>query len=224
MAVGGIAVARKAIPYIIGRMQTIRDEFNKQGEVKWKNAKSRNGVVHEAYIRLLFELIDEGRLHFHIRFSRMDEYDHKLSGPRRKIDTVSKAFYQLLLHRPVAFYGNEVDIHIYPDDGDCTRLLPENLGALNWDAGDSYKVINAVKEIQPRCSEKEPMLQLLDCTLGALAAYRNDRHRREDISEVKKKLAVLAFELTKWPDITGNCWRTKRKLSRWNAVPKIKKG
>ena len=69
-------------------------------------------MVHEGYIRLLFELITENRLHFHIRFSRMDEYDHRRSGPRRKLDTVSKAFYQLLLHRPVAFYGKDVDLYV----------------------------------------------------------------------------------------------------------------
>lgn len=221
MAVAGVAVAREAIPYILEKMNAIRQKFGKQGEVKWKNAKSRNGVVHEAYIRLLFDLIAEGRLHFHIRFSRMDEYDHKLSGPRRRIDTVSKAFFQLLLHRPMAFYGPKVDLHIFPDDGCCTEELPGQLEALNRAALDSYSARPA-KVIQPRASDKEPLLQLLDCTLGALAAYRNGRHELSEISEVKRRLAVLAFELTKWPDITGNCHKGKKKTSRWNSVPSIK--
>jgi hypothetical protein len=222
MAVGGIAVSPDAIPYILGQMTGVRERFGKQGEVKWKNAKSRNGLVHEAYIRLLFALIDEGRLHFHIRFSRMDEYDHKLSGPRRKIDTVSKSFFQLLLHRPVAFYGAEADIHIHPDDGECTRLLSDQMGALNYVGRRRHGAEDIVKLIQPRSSEREPMLQLLDCTLGALAAYRNSRHEKPEISETKKRLSALAFELTQWKDITGNCWN-KRKLNRWNSVPRFKK-
>ena len=221
MAIGGIAVAREAIPVIISRMKPICEQYGKTGEVKWKNAKYCGGMVHEGYIRLLFDLVKEGRLHFHIRFSRMDEYDHKLSGPRRKLDTVSKSFYQLLLHRPVAFYGKYADIFIYPDDGSCTRLLPDQLGALNWEGGITYSV-SPVKEIQPRSSEREPMLQLLDCTLGALAAYRNERHLNPDISETKKRLSALAFQLTKWPDISGSCWKDKKKLNRWNVTPKIK--
>lgn len=223
MAVGGIAVSKDAIPYIISKMTDIRTEFGKQGEVKWKNAKSRSGVVHQAYIKLLFSLIQEGRLHFHIRFSRMDEYDHKLSGSRKRIDTASKAFYQLLLHRPMAYYGKDVDLYVYPDDGDCTVQLPDQIDALNWEASAAYSA-RPVKIIQPKSSAREPMLQLLDCTLGALAAYRNGRHENPDISEVKRKLAALAFEQTRWPDITGNCWKDKKKLNRWNAIPKIKKG
>lgn len=217
MAVGGIAVAREAIPYILGRMKPICEQYNKTGEVKWKNAKYCGGMVHEGYIRLLFDLIKEGRLNFHIRYSRMDEYDHKLSGPRRKLDTVSKSFYQLLLHRPIAYYGHKADLYIYPDDGNCTRLLPDQIGALHY---ESKRM--CIKEIVTRSSEREPMLQLLDCTLGALAAYRNDRHLKPEISATKKRLSVLAFELTKWPDITGSCWIDKKKLNRWNVTPKIK--
>lgn len=222
MAVAGIAVAQEAIPYILGKMTAIREKYGKQGEVKWKNAKSRNGVVHEAYIRLLFDLIEENRLHFHIKFARMDEYDHKLSGPRRKIDTVSKSFFQLLLHRPVAYYGHEADIHIHPDDGNCTAQLKDQIGALNFVGKRLCGKPGVVKIVQPRSSEREPMLQLLDCTLGALAAYRNGRHELEEISDTKKRLTRLAFELTGWPDITGSCY-DKRKLSRWNSVPRFKK-
>ncbi|WP_269085412.1 DUF3800 domain-containing protein [Agrobacterium tumefaciens] len=224
MAVAGIAVAREAIPIIVGQIMEIRERFGKRGEVKWKNAKSRSGVVHEAYIKLLFALVNEGRLHFHVRFSRMDEYDHKRSGARKKIDTVSKAFFQLLLHRPVAFYGSEADIFIHPDDGDCTSELVNQMGALNFVGRRMCNASGIVKLVQPRSSEREPMLQLLDCTLGALAAYRNGRHEKAQISDVKKKLAVMAFEMTGWPDITGNCWKDKRKLNRWNAVPRFKKG
>ncbi|WP_276118001.1 DUF3800 domain-containing protein [Pararhizobium qamdonense] len=223
MAVAGIAVAKEAIPVIVSQMTEIREKFGKQGEVKWKNAKSRSGVVHEAYIRLLFALVDEGRLHFHIRFSRMDEYDHKLSGPRRKIDTVSKAFFMLLLHRPVAFYGAEADLHIHPDDGDCTSELVNQIGALNFVGRRKCGVRDIVKLVQPRSSEREPMLQLLDCTLGALAAYRNGRHEKDGISDTKKNLAKLTFDMTGWPDLTGNCWRDKKKLNRWNSVPRFRK-
>lgn len=223
MAVAGIAVAQERVPEILKQMTDIRTAFGKKGEVKWQNARSRNGQVHEAYIRLLFALVGQGHLHFHVRFCRMDEYDHRLSGPRNRIDTVSKSFFQLLLHRPIAFYGSDADLYIYPDDGDCTRLLPDQMGALNYMGKRLCKADNIVKAVQPRSSEREPMLQLLDCTLGALASVRNARHENADASETKKRLSALALELSGWPDVTGNCWDVK-KLNRWNAVPRFKKG
>lgn len=224
MAVAGIAVAQDAVPYILWRMKEIRDQYAGEkylkpgsSEIKWKNAKYVGGMIHEGYIRLLFELVNEGRVHFHIRFSRMDEYDHKLSGPRKRLDTVSKAFYMLLLHRPVAFYGRKADLYIYPDDGSCTRLLPKQIHALNRDFSTP-----PVKLTQTRDSNKEPLLQLLDCTLGALAAIRNGRHENGDMGETKRRLCALAFELTKWPSIDGNCWKDKKFLNRWNTTPSIK--
>ncbi|MEY9198429.1 hypothetical protein ABIA16_003545 [Sinorhizobium fredii] len=212
---------------MLERMRQIKERHGKTGEVKWKNAKSRRGRVHREYIDLLFEMVEMGRIHLHIRFSRMSEYDHKLSGPRRKVDTVSKAFYQLLLHRPLKFYREKADIYIYPDDGECTIDLPNNIGALHREewrmTGENGYNGNAVRCITPRSSEREPMLQLLDVTLGALAAYRNGRHLDPEISQTKRELAIYAFEKTGWPDIEGSCNKRKRKLSRWNVIPSLKK-
>jgi len=168
-------------------------------------------------------MVELGRLHFHIRFSEMAEYDHKLSGPRRRIDTVSKAFYQLLLHRPVTYYRDHADIYIYPDDGECTVELPDKIGALRV---EQYRVSSythcAIKCIEPRQSHREPMLQLLDCTLGALAAYKNGRHLNEAISEVKRGLAIHAFKSTGWKTLDGYFDKEAKKLNLWNSKPKIK--
>ena len=219
-AVAGLAVPRQTIPKIAADLADIKAESGKVGEVKWKNAKSFGGRVHRGYIDYLFLLIDDKRAHFHIRFAEMGAYDHALSGPRKKTDTVSKSFYQLLLHRAIGFYHTKSDVWVYPDDGPCTELIPEQHPALCTEGGNKWGALgaNCVQDIECRSSEAEPMLQLLDVTLGALAAYRNDRHLQEGYSPIKRELAEYAFARTKWAVITGNAYR--RECTRWNVVPK----
>ena len=148
----------------------------------------------------------------------MGQYDHSLSGPRRRVDTVSKAFYQLLRFRAVRHYHMH-RLHIIPDSGDCTSELPQQIGALNSHAKRMTPGAGeCVQGITPRCSAGEPLLQLLDVTLGALASIRNDRHRSTETT--KGRLCALALKRTGWPDMTGNCPRDARTLSRWNVTPK----
>lgn len=190
----------------------------KKSEVKWNSANSFGGVIQRAYIDYLFQQIAQKRMHFHIRFSPMNEYDHAASGPRKRIDTVSKSFYQLIKHRGIRHYDMH-DIFVIPDDGDCTSQLVDHLGALNY-ASSSWE--GSIKSIRPRSSASEPMLQLLDVTLGALAAMRNGRAEPHHTG-TKAVLSRHAFALTGWPDIAGNCPPSARELSRWNVRPRFGK-
>lgn len=198
----------------------------KTGEVKWENAKSFGGRVHRAYIDYLFLLVDRNLAHFHIRFLPMSEYDHSLSGRRRRIDTVSKCYYQLIVHRALRHYSEHGHVSVYPDDGECTSHLPAMLEALRNEDKSRYCQgrDSCLQEILPRSSAREPMLQLLDVTLGALAAYRNKRHLKPEISQTKRDLAVYAFEKTGWPSIEGNCDPRIKKLNRWNVRPSLRRG
>lgn len=201
-------------------LAALKEECGKSGEIKWKNAKSYGGRAHRSYVDYLFLLIAENKAHFHIRFSRMDEYDHSLSGERRKIDTVSKAFYQLLLHRAYRCYGERA-IFVHPDDGEYTEQLPSQIGALNHQGLAKFggMPLGAVQEITPRSSKSEPMLQLLDVPLGALAAIRNERHTRAGYSAVKRELAEYVLGKTGWSTTLGNSAKGQWTLNRWNARP-----
>lgn len=220
-AIGGLAIARGSISRIVTDLAALKEETGKTGEVKWSNAKSFGGRAHRAYIDYLFLLIAEGKAHFHIRFSGMNEYDHTLSGERRKIDTVSKAFYQLLLHRAYRCY-RERAVYIYPDDGEYTEKLPDQIGALNHQGSNKFGGIafGAVQEISPRSSKSEPMLQLLDVPLGALAALRNDRHLQDGYSRVKRELAEYTLGKTGWTTVKGNSTWGRWHLNRWNVKPR----
>jgi hypothetical protein len=132
--------------------------------------------------------------------------------------------YQLLLHRAVQFYGAH-PLHIRPDNGDCTSELESYRNALTLEGQRKYDAHPlCIGSIEPRDSKREPILQLLDVTLGAFTAVRNGRHLRAETATPKKLLAEHALEAFGRPNLHGNTPKKERRLSIWNAVPMWEKG
>ncbi len=221
MAVGGLAVRPIVAQKIYKDLAAINAGYHVTSEIKWTTAKARRDLAHKAYLDLMFALIEANLVHFHIRFSPLALYDHRLSGERRKSDTVSKAYYQLLLHRAARYY-KAGDIHVRPDNGVCTELLPRFITALNQDCARKFSNSDwPFIDIECRNSASEPMLQLLDVSLGALASYRNKRHLEPSASQTKSSLSEYAFKLTKLSCLDRSTPITERKLSIWNVTPSI---
>ncbi len=217
MAIGGLAVTKRRVAEISADLKRINQECGVVSEVKWSTAKKRRVSVHMRYVDYLFGLIEDRQAHFHIRFAPFSEYRHKESGDRGRTDTVSKMYWQMLLHRPVAFYGPKVPIHIHPDHGDCTSYLPSMRNQL-CAAGYTTKRTrpNCVPVLETRDSRREPLLQLLDVPLGALAALKNERA----LNATKAELAAYVLGKTKWPDLNGNSGPKDYRLNIWNVTPK----
>lgn len=221
MAVGGLAVRLESIPRIYQDLAEINAKYGVSSEVKWTNCKRYRGVAHKAYVDYLFKRIEERVIHLHVRFSPMRKYDHHSSGERKEIDTVSKSYFQLIVHRAARFYGNAHDIMVRLDNGDCTRLVPDFTDTINVHARSRYGYCtrDCVTHAQPLDSKGEPMLQLLDVTLGALASFRNARHSASDANTIKTDLARYAFERTGAKTIDGNTPLTRQNISIWNVTP-----
>lgn len=219
MAVGGIAIGSNQASKIRNEILQLNEKNNVKSEVKWENAKKRRHNVHEAYIEYLFELIEKNRAHLHIRFAPFFQYNHKLSGRNARLDTVGKMHYQLILHRPLRYYGDDCELHVYPDNGVCTEKLPSMKDFLNF--GHPKKPI---KHIECRDSENEPILQLLDVTLGALSSYKNKRHDEPNASAVKTQLSALAFKKTGLHSLDRSTGISARRFNLWNVSPKWKNG
>jgi hypothetical protein len=220
MTVGGFAVSRNGVGKITKELLAINETKRARGEIKWHNTRKRGVEVRKAYIDYLMKQIASNYIHFHIRFSPMNEYKH--DGDRREFDTVSKMFYQLLLHRPLRHYGKTCILRIRPDDGECTRLLPNFKNALLFDGQLTYDTQpDCIHSIVPQNSRRQPMLHLLDVMVGALTAFRNGRHLLDTIGEPKRTLALYAFDAFGKADLKIN--RDEgNKLSVWNVIPKKK--
>ncbi|MFN4059975.1 MAG: DUF3800 domain-containing protein [Paracoccus hibiscisoli] len=225
LAVGGIAINSAALAEIEAEIASIRSKYSISGEIKWSNTKNRRDSGQKAYADLLRHLVDKERLHFHVRFQETAEYNHRLSGSRLKIDTVSKAHYQLLLHRPVEFYGKTCDLHIRPDNGNCTELLGKFVDKLNSGAKKKHKIeVGCIRSLHPTDSAKSHFLQLLDVTLGAFASVRNGRAYQQP--EVSPKVQLASHILNIWdnPNLHVSTDKEARRFNIWNVVPKYGKG
>jgi hypothetical protein len=90
-------------------------------EVKWQTTRTWDLAHRKAYVDLLAELVRDRLAHFHIRFAQFSAYSHE--GTRKRFDTTSKMFYQLLLHRAVRHYGSEDAPPTGHDLGTSSRSL-----------------------------------------------------------------------------------------------------
>lgn len=220
MGVGGLAIRKTRIPDVARRLRAINTARNARGEIKWESTRDINLTVRKDYIDYMVELIREGKAHLHVRFAPFTRYDHKQSGPRRIYDTVSKMYYQLLLHRAVNYYGAHCRISVRPDNGSCTSELEQFVEALHIDGQRRYKTpSNCILGITCLNSTAEPLLQFLDVSLGALTAYRNGRHLRDGTREAKKALAEHAYLAFGIRNLSENFGQS-RSLSIWNVIPK----
>lgn len=203
MGVGGLAIRKSRIPEIAKKLSEINAARNARGEIKWENTRDWGITVRKDYVDYMVQLIRKGVVHLHLRFAPFTQYDHKISGPRRVYDTVSKMYYQLLLHRAVNYYGSNCRIFIRPDNGACTSELEKFVDALHIDGTYRYKSDpDCIDSIICLNSTKEPLLQFLDVSLGALTAYRNGRHLLDTTSEAKRALAEHAYHAFGVADLT----------------------
>ena len=223
LGVAGIAVQPSRLPAIEADIANLNRRMNYTSEIKWEKARERRDDIFTAYVRLLAELVACKQVHLHLRFSPISQYDHSASGPRGHADTVSKAFYQLLLHRAGRYYSNSCEVHTRPDRGSCTDYLPKIRVGLNTHCRSIFgNRSDCFKTIETRDSEKEPILQLLDVTLGALTCLKNRNHENGTVGPYKASLATRAAEIFDIEDIHRPTSIDTRTLNIWNVVPMIR--
>lgn len=212
MAVGGLAIPKHYLPDVLSGLKAIPNPHPRD-EVKWQTTKPWNLESRKQYVDFLADLLAKRRAHFHIRFAPFRQYEH--DGPRKRFDTVSKMYYQLLLHRPVKHYGDRYRISIRPDNGECTSELERFIEPLHNDGYLKYQTKrDCIADLKCTESRSEPFLQLLDVTLGALTAARNERNT----SPHKTELAQHAQKALGIKDLTRNLDDGAR-LSVWNTIP-----
>jgi hypothetical protein len=220
MGVAGLAMRPARAKEVIADIHTINKDYGVTSEVKWNTAKARRKDVYKAYIDLLFALISTNSAHLHIRFVPMHMYAHNISGSRNYVDTISKQFYQLFLHRAARYYGEHCKIMIRPDKGDCTSYLPKIMDGLNHESQAKFRLLfEPFTNIEPRESQDEPILQLLDVTIGAMCAARNGTPLNGALGSYKCGLVEYAL-LNLSPRHIGESTPIKeRQISLWSVKP-----
>lgn len=215
MAVAGLVVPDSVLQQITADLVQIKRDNGNPREVKWSETKARRDSPEKGFADYFEKMVKDKQIHFHIRFAPFRQYDHRASGPNKRVDTTSKMHFQLLLHRAVRHYGKHYKIRIRPDNGDCTKDLPNQIGNLHWHGAERYGTpYDCIEHIQCLDSEREPLLQLLDIPLGAFAAVRNNRQ----LGAAKRDLAD--YMMAKWPNLNLARDTPDIDFSVWNVKPK----
>ncbi|WP_297515610.1 DUF3800 domain-containing protein [uncultured Caulobacter sp.] len=216
MSVGGLAVPDYNLARIVADLHAIKNSKGGPSETKWNSVKSRRDSAHKAFVDYFRAGLEAGDFHFHVRFAPFSEYDHKISGPKQRIDTTSKMHFQLLLHRAIRFYGKHYKLRIRPDNGDCTSALVDQISKLHtWGATNYGCKHDCIENIEPRDSKREVMLQLLDVPLGAFTALRNQR----ELIGAKRELADYVQAAFPSVNLKNSTHMEAMKFNVWNVKP-----
>lgn len=216
MAVAGLALPDYELDAVTADLRKIQQKNRGPSETKWSNVKARTNAAHTAFVDYFYDALEAKRLHFHIRFAPFQKYDHRASGPKRRVDTTSKMHYQLLLHRAMRFYGKHYKLRIRPDGGDCTAALVDQIDSLHtWGQHNYGCKPGCIESIESRDSKREPLLQLLDVPLGAFTALRNKRQ----LIGPKKMLSEYVRDKFPNKDLAVNDGPNEMNFSVWNAIP-----
>jgi hypothetical protein len=196
--VSGIALREERIKTLNYELTMLKLNRGKAAtsELKWSKVNKHDMPLYEDVCRYFFSLVKAKHIHFHALICDFQEYDHRALNLGFRETSISKSYYQILLHRCCKLCGDRAYTHVRPDTGDCTRALPKFLPGLNADAIRRFqlrsKPIRSINKVE---SQQSPIIQMNDIILGAILAHRNGRHLEVNASPHKAHLAqhILAL-------------------------------
>lgn len=135
-------------------------------ELKWEKSSRRDLPLYLDAVALFFSLLEANIINFHVVICDFHEYDHRRFTAGDKSASVSKTYYQLLLHRCCKLYGGDAIVYVWPDKGDCTKSLPQYVVALRSDERKKFGHETAtIRSINPTSSAQVGVLHLNDTRL-----------------------------------------------------------
>lgn len=220
-AVGGILVRQQRVASINEELARIKDAHRKNvaSELKWEKINKHDKPLYMDIVSYFFSLLDANIVNYHVIICDFNEYDHRRFNKGDKHVSVSKTYYQLLLHRCCKLYGERATIHVWPDTGECTKSLPEYIGALRSDERNRFGwATPTIRSINPICSTPQGLMHINDIIVGAIAAHRNGRHLAPDASPNKREISaaiIKGFGLSSYAFNSP----IRGKFSVWNWKP-----
>lgn len=195
-AVGGILVRPERVAEICRELEALKCARRKSAasELKWEKINKHDKPLYLDVVSLFFSLLRANLIHYHVIICDFHEYDHRRFTQGDKHVSVSKTYYQLLLHRCCKLYADKAAIHVWPDSGECTSDLPKYLGALRTDERKRFAPAHpTIRSINPISSTPHGLMHMNDIMLGAVASHRNGRHLRPDASPHKTEMAAAVI-------------------------------
>lgn len=219
-AVSGILIRPEHVEAVNNEITKLKESRGKQAssELKWSKVNRHDLPLYEDVVKYFKSLLDSNQVHFHVVICDMHAYDHRILNEGRKSTTVSKTYYQLLLHRCCRLYGDKAYVHVRPDAGECTQALPGLINGHNADAQRRFGLkLRPILSINLTHSNVNVM-QMNDIVLGAIASHRNERDRKKGASPHKTHLAEVVRASLGVPHFGINTpWSGRLTVWNWKA-------
>lgn len=214
VVVGGIAIRPDHVKNVNSQLQSMKEMAGINREFKWNEYKAgRKEVAYKDAVNLFFKLLSDNKLHFHCIICDFTNFDHKKDGPGNPEKSVNRLYYQLMLHRVCALYGQKMRILMTPDHGNDSAEIVNFRDAICAAAYQRYNAQpNCLRSIHPQPSAKHNILQMLDIIIGAIAAHREDRI----LGANKTDLRNHVINASPIKDFSCNTPRSYRKFTVWN--------
>ena len=219
MVAGGFAVAGNRITEVEEAIAALRADAGIKSEFHW--ADYRGGKRREGYEKLIqyaFHLVEQQRAALHVIVANFESYDHKVNGREGKDTSISKMYFQLLLHRVARFYGKHRAIHVRLDAGNDSKDICAMRNQLCAKAYARYQTApNCVRSIEPVCSKRVGIVQMADVLVGAIAARVNDVQH----TSAKGHLADFALQASGLKSWSNNSAYNARFLTVWHHTARV---
>jgi hypothetical protein len=196
-AVSGILVRPQRVGALCAELEALKIARHKSptSELKWEKINKRDKPLYLDLVAHFFSLLEANLINYHVIICDFHEYDHRKFTQGEKHVSVSKTYYQLLLHRCCKIYADRAQIHVWPDSGECTADLPKYLDALRADERSRFQPSQpTIRSINPVSSTPHGIMHMNDVVLGAIASHRNGRHLAPEASPHKTQVAAAVLD------------------------------
>jgi hypothetical protein len=172
---------------------------------------------YRALVDYFFALNNMNALQFHAIV-----FDNHAANNQRYNDgdddkALSKLYYELIVHRFGVRCGPHGDLCVCVDQRNSSTSLDDLKRMTNHTLARDHKVMHRpIKQILPRDSKSDDLLQLNDVILGAVCAARNGRHLLAGGRESKVDLARLVLDRSGLETFDRDSPRSVKRFSVWN--------
>jgi len=189
--VSGTVVRSDRLKFVLNGIDRLRKKHQMFAELKWSKVSNQKVEAYTEFVDFFFDMAAKGYLAFRATTFDNHKWDHRKYNENDPDIGLSKLYYQMLLHQIVGQYGDLASLYVCLDRRRSSTSLNDLQRILNAGAAKEYGLdFGPVRVLVSRDSKKSDMIQLNDIILGAVAAYKNQKHRNNGTRAAKRDLAI----------------------------------
>lgn len=215
MVLSGIAIEQQHLDLLRDALREVQVRHQTFGTMKWGKVSQSKLHVYRDYCDVFFRDIAAATAHFHSLTVDTTQLDHRRFNAGDAEVGFNKFIYQLLV-KVGRLYGRDHVIHCYLDRRKTRHSLNELQEIVNNGLAKNWGLRSRpVRRIVFRETEDEPVLQLNDVLLGALAARCNGHQLVEGASVAKCDLSEHILRSASIRDPLLDTPRSTQRFTTW---------